>query len=90
MQRYVAQVKEEVNREVRFQELQQLQQEIQDTVTKTKDSIASGLQASVDKVTKEVEEFKLEAANPKVPDKIAADKKQNVRKSRAKKAPKQE
>ena len=35
MQRYVAQVKEEVNREVRFQELQQLQQEIQDTATKT-------------------------------------------------------
>ena len=30
MQRYVAQVKEEVNREVRFQELQQLQQEIQE------------------------------------------------------------
>ena len=90
MQRYVAQVKEEVNREVRFQELQQLQQEIQDTVTKTKDSIASGLQASVDKVTQDVEEFKLEAANPKAPDKIASDTKQNVRKSRAKKAPKQE
>jgi sec-independent protein translocase protein TatB len=34
MQRYVAQVKEEVNREVRFQELQQLQQEIQETATK--------------------------------------------------------
>ena len=35
MQRYVAQVKEEVNREVRFQELQQLQQEIKETATKT-------------------------------------------------------
>lgn len=35
MQKYVAQIKEEVNREVRFQELQQLQQEIQETVTKT-------------------------------------------------------
>lgn len=35
MQRYVAQVKEEVNREVRFQELQQLQQEIQDVATRT-------------------------------------------------------
>ena len=32
MQRYVAQVKEEVNREVSFQELQQLQEEIQATV----------------------------------------------------------
>jgi sec-independent protein translocase protein TatB len=35
MQKYVAQIKEEVNREVRFQELQQLQQEIQDTASKT-------------------------------------------------------
>ena len=35
MQRYVAQVKEEVNREVRFQELQQLQQEIKATVAAT-------------------------------------------------------
>lgn len=38
MQRYVAQVKEEVNREVRFQELQQLQQEIEDAATKTQDN----------------------------------------------------
>ena len=35
MQKYVAQVKEEVNREVRFEELQQLQQEIKETATKT-------------------------------------------------------
>jgi sec-independent protein translocase protein TatB len=90
MQRYVAQVKEEVNREVRFQELQQLQQEIQETVTKTKDSIASGLQAGVDKVSHEVEEFKLEAANPKASDEIDLVKKPNARKSRAKKAPIQE
>ena len=45
MQRYVAQVKEEVNREVRFQELQQLQQEIKETVTKTKDNIARNVRA---------------------------------------------
>ena len=32
MQRYVAQVKEEVNREVRFEELQKLQQEIKQSV----------------------------------------------------------
>ncbi len=38
MQRYVAQVKEEVNREVRFQELQQLQQEIKETANKTQAS----------------------------------------------------
>ena len=36
MQRSVAQVKEEVNREVRFQELQQLQQEIKETSSKKK------------------------------------------------------
>ncbi len=32
MQRYVAQVKEEINREVRFEELQKLQQEIKQSV----------------------------------------------------------
>jgi sec-independent protein translocase protein TatB len=37
MQRYVAQIKEEVNREVRFEELQQIQREIQETATKTQD-----------------------------------------------------
>lgn len=35
MQKYVAQVKDEVNREVRFEELQQLQQEIQSAATST-------------------------------------------------------
>lgn len=35
MQRYVAQVKEEVNREVRFEELQKLQQEIKQSVEST-------------------------------------------------------
>jgi sec-independent protein translocase protein TatB len=89
MQRYVAQVKEEVNREVRFQELQQLQQEIQETVTKTKDSIASGLQIGVDKISQEVEEFKLEATSLKAPNEMGTDKKPSVRKSRAKKSPKE-
>jgi sec-independent protein translocase protein TatB len=35
MQRYVAQVKEEVNREVRFEELQQLQREIKESAAIT-------------------------------------------------------
>lgn len=39
MQRYVAQVKEEVNREVRFQELQQLQQEIQQAANNTQANV---------------------------------------------------
>lgn len=38
-QRYVAQVKDEVNREVRFEELQQLQKEIQAGVNKTQTTI---------------------------------------------------
>ncbi len=66
MQRYVAQVKEEVNREVRFQELQQLQQEIQETVTKTKETIQTSVQESIDAVSKDYSEFKLEASHPKV------------------------
>ena len=39
MQRYLAQVKEEVNREVRFEELQKLQQEIKQSVEKTESQI---------------------------------------------------
>lgn len=50
MQRYVAQVKEEVNREVRFQELQQLQQEIKETASKTQ----ANLQHHADSLTQEL------------------------------------
>lgn len=48
MQRYVAQVKEEVNREVRFEELQQLQQEIKESATKTQ----ANLQRKTDELAK--------------------------------------
>lgn len=51
MQRYLAQVKEEVNREVRFQELQQLQQEIQETANKTQ----AKLQGQTDGFMRELE-----------------------------------
>ncbi len=44
MQRYVATVKEEVNRETRFAELQQLQEEIQRGVESTKASIVQTVQ----------------------------------------------
>jgi sec-independent protein translocase protein TatB len=56
MQRYVAQVKEEVNREVRFQELQQLQQEIQETASKTQSSI----QQQVDHISQDLPDFSSE------------------------------
>ncbi|MES2500151.1 MAG: Sec-independent protein translocase protein TatB [Pseudomonadota bacterium] len=39
MQRYAAQVKEEVNREFRFEELQKLQEEIKQTVVSTKQNV---------------------------------------------------
>ena len=86
MQRYVAQVKEEVNRDVRFQELQQLQQEIQESVTTSKNEIQSSLQESIDAVSSGGTEFKLESVNPKAQDAIAAEKPQKARKPRAKKS----
>ena len=43
MQRYMAQIKEEVNREMRFEELQKLQQEIKQSVEQE----TSALQASI-------------------------------------------
>lgn len=39
MQRYMAQVKEEINREMRFEELQKLQQEIKQSVENTQSSL---------------------------------------------------
>lgn len=84
MQRYVAQVKEEVNRDVRFQELQQLQQEIQDTVTTTKSNVQSSLQESLDIASQDLAEFKLEAASPRAPDATSSTIKSTVKKSRAK------
>ena len=85
MQRYVAQVKEEVNREVRFDELQKLQQEIQGNITKAKDTIESSFQESIEDVSSVGAEFKLEPTTPKSPDEISASKKPKARKSRIKK-----
>lgn len=76
MQRYVAQVKEEVNREVRFQELQQLQQEIEETATKTEAKIQSTLQSRVDAITQDLDGFELRAV----------DQEELIQKSPAKKA----
>lgn len=43
MQRYMAQIKEEVNREMRFDELQKLQQEIKQTVESTQNNIQASI-----------------------------------------------
>ena len=62
MQRYVAQVKEEVNREVRFQELQQLQQEIKETATKTQ----ANFQRKADALTQDLDFDDLHTKNNEV------------------------
>lgn len=51
MQHYMAQVKEEVNREARFEELQQLQQEIKATVTQSK----TNAQLKIDQLTQQLD-----------------------------------
>jgi len=64
MQKYVAQIKDEVNREVRFQELQQLQQEIQSATFSTKEAIQSSLNDVKANISFEAEEFQLTAQDP--------------------------
>ncbi len=55
IQRYVATVKEEVNRETRFAELQQLQEEIQRSVQATKVNIVQTVQSFEQSMDKQVE-----------------------------------
>jgi sec-independent protein translocase protein TatB len=47
MQRYMAQIKEEVNREVRFEELQKLQSEIKQSVENAVERETDALQANI-------------------------------------------
>lgn len=53
MQRFVAQVKDEVNREMRFEELQKLQQEVNSAALQTESSIMAGVQSLQQDVTDE-------------------------------------
>lgn len=88
MQKFVAQVKDEVNREVRFDELQKMQQEIQETVTKTSSSIESSLHASVNAVKEDLPSVSLEVQSPAMVEKSpkkTATKKTTTRKPAAKK-----
>lgn len=68
MQRYVAQVKEEVNREVRFEELQKLQQEIQQevqsTANKIQDDFNAGMQSNSVSNAAQTETLFVEAQKP--------------------------
>ncbi len=59
IQRYIAQVKDEVNREMRFEELQKLQQEIQAQVSQVKANIQTGAQDQLAEVTQTLDDFEL-------------------------------
>ena len=69
MQRYVAQVKDEVNREVRFEELQKLQQEIKQSVennlVKPIEQEATALKASIHE-TSSLAKTKVEVAKSEI------------------------
>ena len=64
MQRYMAQVKEEVNREMRFEELQKLQSEIKQSVEDSIVQESAALQASIHAPSKPVKTTK-SIAKPK-------------------------
>lgn len=59
MQKYAAQIKEEVNREARFEELQQLQQEIKNVANQTQLSLQNAAQG----MTQQVEALEMVALN---------------------------
>lgn len=56
MQRFVAQVKDEVNREMRFEELQKLQQEVSSAALQTESSIMAEVQSLKEDVAQPVVE----------------------------------
>jgi sec-independent protein translocase protein TatB len=82
MQRYMAQIKEEVNREIRFEELQKLQQEIKQSVERE----ANALQASIHEPSGDAE-IKTKTAKPiKITKKVGKPKTTTSKKPSAKKA----
>ncbi len=71
MQRYMAQIKEEVNREMRFDELQKLQQEIKQSVEKTQENIHQQVTELKNTVTDAAKPKKVAISKPK-PVKVSA------------------
>ena len=65
MQRYMAQIKEEVNREMRFDELQKLQQEIKQSVEKTQENINQQVTELKNTVTDAAKPKKVAISKPK-------------------------
>ena len=90
MQRYMAQIKEEVNREMRFEELQKLQQEIKksvdNNVVKPIVHEADALRASIHEASSDAE-IKTESAKPiKTSKKVTKPKASATKKPSTKKA----
>ena len=80
MQRYMAQIKEEVNREMRFDELQKLQQEIRQSV----ESAVENTKGNINQQMAEIKGVVNDAAKPKkTRRKIATSKTSNAPKPNA-------
>lgn len=74
MQRYVAQVKDEVNREVRFQELQQLQQEIKATATATQakfNTVENAITQQAEDISSEIQGASSASETPLITEKVS-------------------
>lgn len=82
MQKYVAQIKDEVNREMRFQELQQLQQEIQSAAFSTKEAVQSTLSEVKAQASFETDTFQLTATDPSSPAKPVSQRQAKPAKSK--------
>ena len=80
MQRYMAQIKEEVNREMRFDELQKLQQEIKQSV----ESAVESTQGNINQQMAEIKGVVNDATKPKkTSSKVATSKTSNAPKPKA-------
>ncbi len=90
LQRYIADVKDEISREARFEDLKKLQKEIRAGAQGVESSIMAGIDAMVDKPALDAEKpkkavRKTKATNKKTAAKKATLKKDTITKSTAKK-----
>ena len=85
MQKFVAQVKEEVNRDVRFHELQELQQEIQENATKTSDQIQMESNNGINSLNRDVVNPSVIKESQSPVKKILTDRKKSVKRVAIKK-----
>lgn len=83
MQRYAAQVKEEVSRELRFEELQKLQEEIKQAVINTEQNIGQQV-AQVENSIADLAENNIQPIPSPMASPVATQKKAPARKPRAK------